>query len=117
MRTNTTIGESEKWSEWSDWTYFTNSPRKFYVKSTKKGVKLKWKKCAGATSYTIYASTKEKSGFKKVGTTKKTSISLKKFGKKKFKKGKKYYFYVLSNYKKDNVTYTSGGPYTASLKK
>ncbi|MCR5836285.1 MAG: fibronectin type III domain-containing protein [Lachnospiraceae bacterium] len=108
VRTHSNVGETAKWGEWSDWTYLANGPRKISVKRKKNTVKVSWKKCKGATSYTIFASTKEKSGFKKVGSTKKNSIVIKKIGKKKIKKSKKYYFYVVSNYKKDNVTYKSG---------
>ena len=55
----------------------------------------------GATSYTVYVSNKEKSGYKKVGTynSKKTSVTIKKYGKAALKSGKTYYVKVVAEKK------------------
>lgn len=80
--------------KWSDWDYFCPQPEIIKLKSEKSGISLKWSTIKGADRYEVYASTKQKSGFKKCATTKKTSLTVKKFGKTSFKKGKTYYFYV-----------------------
>lgn len=80
--------------KWSDWAYFCPQPEIIKLKSAKSGISLKWSTIKGADRYEVYASTKQKSGFKKCATTKKTSLTVKKFGKTSFKKGKTYYFYV-----------------------
>lgn len=80
--------------KWSDWDYFCPQPEIIKLKSAKSGISLKWSTIKGADRYEVYASTKQKSGFKKCATTKKTSLTVKKFGKTSFKKGKTYYFYV-----------------------
>ena len=88
-------GEGKKLSgKWSDWTYFCPQPEIIKLKSTKSGISLKWSTIKGADRYEVYVSTKQKSGFKKCASTKKTSLTVKKFGKSSFKNGKKYYFYV-----------------------
>lgn len=54
---------------------------------------ISWHKVTGATSYVIYISKHKKKGFKKVATTTKTKVSVKKF-KGKIKANKKYYVKV-----------------------
>ena len=56
-------------------------------------IQLNWKKVKGASNYTVYISDKQNSGYKKVGTynSKKTSATIRKFGKKALKSGKTYY--------------------------
>lgn len=70
----------------------------------KKGnkVQLSWKKVSGASGYTIYASTKEKSGYKKVKSlnAKKTSLTISKVKGSKLKKNKTYYFRIVPKAKK-----------------
>lgn len=80
--------------QWSDWTYFCPQPEIIKLKSSKSGINVKWSTIKGADQYEVYVSTKEKSGFKKCATTKKTSLTVKKFGKSSFKNKKTYYFYV-----------------------
>jgi fibronectin type 3 domain-containing protein len=66
-------------------------------KSTKKGIKLTWKKVSNSTGYIVMRSTKKKSGYKVIKTiTKKSTVS---FLDKKAKKGKTYYYKVVA-YKK-----------------
>ena len=65
------------------------APASFKVKTGKKKVKLVFKEVKGATKYQIYRSKKQKSGFKKIGTTIEA-----KYYDKKVKKGKRYYYKV-----------------------
>ena len=86
------------------------------LKAGKKTLTASWKKVAGATSYTVYVSTKQKSGYKKVTTTKKESYKITKYGKKKLSSNKKYYVYVVANTKVGKTTYKSNADYCWYLK-
>lgn len=57
--------------------------------TTKKTVKISFKKATGATGYIVYYSTSKSSGYKKLSTTSKTTIT-----NNKLKSGKNYYFKV-----------------------
>lgn len=92
----TTTDGKKLTGKWSDWTYFCPQPEVIKLSSAKSGISLKWSTIKGADRYDVYVSTKQKSGFKKCATTKKTSITVKKFGKSSFKNGKTYYFYVAA---------------------
>lgn len=83
-----------KWSNYS-WNAANKSVTATRTRNGKK-VTVKWKKISGCAGYTVYISTKSDSGFKKVKTLsgKKTSITIKKCGKKKLKKNKTYYYRV-----------------------
>ncbi|MBQ9014736.1 MAG: C40 family peptidase [Firmicutes bacterium] len=59
------------------------------TKTTYNSVKLKWKKASRAKKYIVYRSTKQKSGFKKVATVKKTTYTDKNL------QTKKKYWYVV----------------------
>lgn len=61
-------------------------------KVKKKSVKLSWKKCSGAVSYTVYRASKKKGKYKKIKTVKKTSYT-----DKKLKRKKTYYYKVKAN--------------------
>ena len=67
-------------------------------------------KVSNASSFTVYASTKENSGFKKVKTVgaKKRSLTIKKVAGKKLKKNKYYYFKIVPNAKVGKKTVKSG---------
>lgn len=69
---------------------FLSKPK---VKASGGKLDISWHKVTGATSYVIYASKHKKKGFKKVATTTKTKVSVKKF-KGKIKANKKYYVKV-----------------------
>ena len=85
-----------KYGGWSDEIYFSRCNYKDVKAKLVKGkVKVSWKKVSGATGYTVYLSTKSNSGYKKVGTTKKTSLVI----KKKLKDYKNYYVRVVPNKK------------------
>lgn len=108
------------WSGWSKKAYLFTQPmvndKKTKVKNNK--LTITWGKIKGATSYSIFVSTKEKSGYKKVATVKstKSSCTLKKLGKAKISPKKKYYVYVVANKKVGKTTYTSGKHYTYQVK-
>lgn len=87
---------------WSDTLYFAKAPyENLKLKSSGKKISANWNKVTGATSYTVYISNKEKSGYKKVGTynSKKTSVTISKYGKTALKSGKTYYVKVVAEKK------------------
>lgn len=93
---NTETGISSPWS----YGYSISAPE---INGTKveKSIKLHsfkaaWKKVDGATKYIVYASTKQKSGYKKVATTKKTSCTVSKIGNKIINTKNHVYFYVVA---------------------
>lgn len=94
-----TYGNERIYSDWSGNRYFVYQT----VSGTKYSnrIKVGWKKVSGAKSYTVSVSTKEKGGYKKVKTlsSKSTSLTIRKFGKNKIKKGKSYYVKVVANLK------------------
>lgn len=103
------IGVTKKYGSWSAYKEFAQ-PVKFSAKSgalKSKSISVKWTKMKGAKNYTIYMSTNEKGGYKKVTTTKKTSYKVKKFKKKALKYNKNYYFYVVANKKSGKKTIKS----------
>lgn len=108
------------WSGWSKAAYLFTQPMANENKTKVKNgaLTVAWNKVKGATSYTVYASTKEKSGYKKVKTvsSSKTSLSFKKIGKTKINAKKTYYVYVVANKKVGKTTYTSGRLYTCKVK-
>ncbi len=95
------------YGKWSNWKYACPQPDVTKIKKSGKGLALSWDKISGATRYEVYASTKQKSGYKKVKTTTSTRFTLTSFNKKPLKKGKTYYFYVVA-YKKVGGKYYSG---------
>ena len=73
------------------------APTKMKAKVVKNSrVKLTWNKVKDATSYTVYRSTKQNSGYKKVASTKKSA-----YIDYDVKKGKVYYYKIVSNHKKN----------------
>lgn len=95
----TTYGTEKIYGDWSANRYFVYQT----VSGKKSGsrIKLSWKKVTNANSYTVYVSTKEKGGYKKVKTLSKksTSLTIRKYGKKKINKKKTYYVKVVANLK------------------
>lgn len=61
-------------------------------KQSKNNAKVTWKKVGGAKKYTVYRATSKKGKYKKIGTS--TSGS---YTDKKAKKGKTYYYKVVTN--------------------
>ncbi|MCI8326906.1 MAG: fibronectin type III domain-containing protein [Lachnospiraceae bacterium] len=101
-------------SPWTSWKYTCPQPD-VKLKKASKGIKVSWDKIQGADRYVIYMSTKEKSGYKKVGTAKGTSKVISKLGKQKLKSGKTYWVYVVAQ-NKDGKKYYSGNAGNASYR-
>ena len=105
---------------WSKETYLIAQPMVKSASIDKNGaLSIKWNKVDGLTSYSVFVSTKEKSGYKKVGLLKanKNSINVKSLKGKKFKPSKKYYVYIVGNIKEGKKKYTSGKHYTCTVYK
>lgn len=85
---------------WSDYKYFAYQTVQASTVS-KKAIKASWKKVTGASRYTVYVSTSDSSGWKKVKTvsSKTKSIKITKYGKKKLKKNTRYYVKVVPQVK------------------
>lgn len=95
-----TYGNEYIYGDWSGYRYMVN--QKASGKRVKKNrIKVNWKKFSGAKNYTVYISTKEKSGYKKVKTlgSKSSSLTIAKCGKSKLKKGKTYYVRIVPMFK------------------
>ena len=105
----TGVNGSYFYGDWSPKTYFAVAPAGLTLKRNGKKINVSWKKTAGATSYTIYVSTKKGSGFKKVGTVgkKKLKATIKKYGTKALNKNKKYYVKVVANKNVDGTIHKS----------
>lgn len=89
------INNKKIYGAWSNLNY-NASAKKVTLRRKGNKIKVTWKKISGAAGYTVMISTKSKSGFKKVKTLgkKSTSITIKKCGKKKLKRSKRYYIRV-----------------------
>lgn len=113
VRAYTTINGKQYIGEWSDAAYFFTQPRVTRAKVSGSKLNVKWKKVSGATGYTVYVSTKPKSGYKKVKTVGKntSSVTISKLKGKKFSSKKKYYVYVATNKKVGKRKYDSGRLY------
>ncbi len=61
------------------------------VSSTSKGIRITWKKANKASKYVIYRSMKKNSGYTRIKTVGKKTLS---YVDKKAKKGKKYYYRI-----------------------
>lgn len=110
VRSYVQCGNTKEPSAWSGFKYIgVSKSGKFKVNSKKKSLTLSWSKISGATGYTVYASTNENSGYKKVKTVsaKKRKITVKKVKGKKIKKNKTYYFRIVPKAKVGKKTYTS----------
>lgn len=105
VRAYINLGKNTKYGEWSKWIYTSKQPEVTGRKSLKNGIKLSWKKVAGANSYTVWISKSNKTGFKKVKTLSGTSLTIKKCGKSSLKRKKAYYCIVVANKKIGKKTY------------
>lgn len=99
------------YSGWSSWLYTAPQPDVKKLQSTSKGLKATWEKIKGADRYVIYISRKQKSGYKKFGTTTSTSKVITKCGNSKLKSGKKYYVYVVAQNKVGKKYYSGEAMY------
>lgn len=86
-----TVGKANYFSDCSAVLTAATKPAtpKVSIKVGTKSVKLAWTKVDGAKGYVVYWSTKKNSGYKKLGTTAKTSTSV-----TNLTSGKTYYFRV-----------------------
>lgn len=100
VRNFVVLGDGRRvYTPWSDWGWYGRNPDIAKILKRGDNYKLTWKAMKGASNYTVYASTKEHSGYKKIVTTKKTSYVVRKFRNKKLSPKKRYYFYVIANKK------------------
>lgn len=113
IRGYVTVNNAKKYGEWSSYKYVAQQPKVSVTqaKTTKRQAVFKWDKMAGATSYTVYMSTKQTSGYKKVGTTSKNTLTVSKLGNSNLQKNKTYYVYVVANRKSGSSVYKSGAEY------
>lgn len=95
---------STKYGAWSGWAYTSRQPE-LEIKNVRGGQKLTWKKVSGAKNYTIWVSTREKTGYKKVATTSKKSLTVRKCGKSALKNRRTYYYTIVANKKIGKKTY------------
>lgn len=96
VRTYLEVNGKKAYSNWSDYNTVA-IPKKITAKTSrsKRQLSLNWSAVSGASQYAVYVSDKENSGYKKVGTVKSRSITIKKYGKKSLSKGKKYYVRIV----------------------
>lgn len=109
LRTYVDCGtEGKSYSAWSGYRYF-GLPKSLSVSSSKNKIKANWSKIANASSYTVYISKNENSGFKKVKTVtnKSRNVTISKCGGSKLKHGKRYYLRICATSKVGNKTYKS----------
>ncbi|WP_026525725.1 fibronectin type III domain-containing protein [Butyrivibrio sp. MB2005] len=125
VRSYATINGVTYYGDWSPTAFFFTQPSKgardAVVGAKISGSKLKvsWKKMDGVSGYNVYVSDKANSGYKKVKSVKanKGSVTVSKYGKKKFKKNKTYYIYVQAYKKVNGQTFTTGVNYITVLKR
>lgn len=113
------VKDANGWSPWSNKMYFLSQPLTTYKTKVAGGkLAVAWKKVMGAQKYTIYVSTKAKSGYKKVATVRstKSSVVIKKLQGKKFNSKKTYYVYVQATKKVGGKTFTSGKHYAYKVR-
>ena len=101
---------TKSYGGWTENIYFGTQLSAVSAWQQKQVVTLVWKPVMGADGYTVYISKKANSGFKKVKVTTGKKAVVKKYGKKKLKAGKTYYFKVQA------FTYKEGSSCTADSK-
>ena len=118
VRAYTTINNKNVYGSWSDGAYFTGDPKSVKIaNASSTSQKVSWSGVKGATSYTVYVSTKQGSRGEKVATTSKKALTCSKYNKKALKKGKTYYYTIVVNMKVGNKTYKSTPYYQYYLQK
>lgn len=102
VRSYAVCGTKNVYSKWSGFRYVGIVPD-LSGKMVNGSIRLSWNKVSDAKKYIVYASTKEKSGFKKIKTlsSSKKSLTVSKVNGKKIKRGTTYYFRI--------VTYSKSG--------
>ena len=107
-------GGTTKYGAWSNWSYTSRQPE-LEIKNVGGGQKLTWNKVDGAKNYTVWVSTREKTGFKKVKTTTKRALTVKKCGKSALKSGRTYYYTIVANKKIGKKTYQGSKTHSFSM--
>lgn len=117
-RAYTELNGKKYFGDWSDAAYCFTQPMVNKASYSKGKMTVKWNKVNGCDDYTIYVSTKETKGYKKVKTVKasQTSLSLSKVDGKQVSSKNKYYFYIVGTKKVNGKKYTSGKHYTQEVK-
>lgn len=105
---------STKYGTWSNWSYTSRQPA-LEIRNVRGGQKLTWNKVDGAKNYTIWVSTRQKTGYKKVKTTTKRALTVKKCGKSALKSGRTYYYTIVANKKIGKKTYQGSKTHSFSL--
>ncbi len=112
VRSYVDCGSNKAFSQWSDFRYIGVSKKVTGTSRTrgkKRTLNLSWKKVSGASKYVVYISKSRDGGYKKVKTlsSKKSSIKITKFGKKKIKKNTTYYVKLVAKGKSGKKTVSS----------
>ena len=111
------IGTKKIYSPWTAYKYLCQDTADVVkLKTTtgkKKKIRISWMRIKGAKKYIVYMAKNNDGGYKKIKTTKKRTLVLKKFKKKKLQRGAEYYFKVIAvgkfekkTVKSENRTYS-----------
>ena len=106
---------TKQYGEWSGWTYIGAQNSSLSAKKVSGGVNVKWAKFKGANRYVVKISNNKESGYKKVAVTTKNSLTIKKYGNSKLKKGNTYYVTVTAQKKVGKKYVSVDDPYCYSL--
>lgn len=111
------VGPQSYYGEWSAYRYFL--VHKASGTSGGGKIRMNWSKVAGATGYTVYASTKQDGKYTKVKSLgkKSRSITITKIGKKKVKSNKVYFVRVVPKIKDGKKTITNDAQITYKMNK
>lgn len=91
--------------------YISQQPKVTFRWAGRTSAQAKWGAVTGATGYTVYLSTKQNSGYKKVAAVRDNQSVI-----KKLKPGVKYYVYVTANCKVKDTLYRSPRTYAYSFR-
>lgn len=118
VRAYTELNGKKYFGEWSDTAYCFTQPMINKVSFQKGKMTVKWNKVNGSDHYTVYVSTSETEGYKKVKKVKasETSLVLTKVNGKAVSSKNTYYFYIVGSKKVKGKEYTSGKHYTQQIK-
>ena len=113
VRKYVTLAKGKAYGKWSKYTYFCEDQTFLNAKTSNLssgGVlkfKVTWKKVKGAKNYTFYISTNQNSGYKKLSTSKSTSMVISSYNGRGLKKHVNYYVRIVANRKVGKKTYKS----------
>lgn len=108
MRAYTTFNGKKIYGKWSAKSYAFRQPLSA-AKAQGNKLYIRWEKISNATGYNVYLCDKKFGEYKLAASAnkKKNMVSITKYGKKKLKKGKRYYYYVEAKKKIGKKTYVS----------